>query len=299
MTNVFSRMVPRMERTFALRALNQHETEINRHYWSFKVISDYAGYLARQKVSSDKTFRTATLFHATGPDAVRIPPTASDWLDARDDLENWLRVSSLVSATSYLETYLRQVVKSALMSAPMARYGIASAVDGTHLLKIGKEIPYDEDIRRVTVGDWSSRAEGFRSLFGTIPSAIAENLKRLEAIRRLRNMYAHGFGRDSEIIPDPSAMAPGTMARLQAGRFLNDIGIISKVAASVDELLLRQFIGNFELVHFYHLWRAQPRTGKEGTYSEARALARSLNKEANCTVNAPFCAGLISFYNAA
>ncbi len=299
MPNGFSRMAPRMERTFALRAFNQHETEINRHYWSFKVISEYAGYLARKKQSSDRAFQTAVLFHATGPDAARIPLTVADWLDARDDLENWLRLSSLVSATSYLETYLRQVVRSALMSAPMARHGAASAVDGTHLLKLGKEIPGDDDIRRVTVGDWNTRAEGFRSLFGAIPPAITANLKRLEAVRRLRNMYAHGFGRDSEVIPEPSAMTPGTMARLSADRFLKDIAIISKVAASVDELLLQQFIGNFELLHFYHLWRVKPRVGKELTYSEARALARSLNKEAKCTVNAPFCASLISFYNAA
>lgn len=298
MTSDFSRMLPRMERTFALRAFNQHETEINRHYWSFKVISEYAGYLARQKISSDKSFQTAALFHSTGPDAVRIPLTVTDWLDARNDLENWLRISSLVSVISYLETYLRQVVRSALMSAPMARHGVASAVDGTHLLKLGKEIPYEDDIRGVTVGDWNARAEGFRSLFGTIPPAITANLKRLEAIRRLRNMYAHGFGRDSEVIPEPSAMAPGTMARLSSDRFLKDVGIVSKVAASVDELLLQKFIGNFELLHFYHLWRLKPRVGKELSYSEARALARSLNKEAHCTVNTSFCASLISFYNA-
>src|SRR4051794_33445302 len=51
---IFDRHKPLMQRTFALRALNAHETEINRHYWSFKVISEFSAFQAREARKADK-----------------------------------------------------------------------------------------------------------------------------------------------------------------------------------------------------------------------------------------------------
>jgi hypothetical protein len=185
------------------------------------------------------------------------------------------------------------------MSAPLCRHGLPQALDCTRLLKLGTEIPYDDDIRTVTMGDWTSRAKGFETLFGEVPPAISSNLKRLERIRKLRNDFAHGFGRSSDAVPGPSNSSAGTMTTLRARAFLTDIGTISKIAASVDKLLLAKFIGNFELLHFYHVWKTKPRIGKEASYSIQRALARSFSRDAKCTVNAAFCAGLIAYYDAA
>ena len=63
-----------MERSFALRAFNECETEINRHFWSFKVISEYSRFIAAAEKKTDPDKGTAAVFHASGPDAAIIPP---------------------------------------------------------------------------------------------------------------------------------------------------------------------------------------------------------------------------------
>jgi hypothetical protein len=164
MPSSFSRYRPLAPRTFALRAFNAHETEINRHYWSFKVVSEYSAYEARQEVKKNPLRATSELFHASGPNSTRIPKTVTDWIVAREELENWLRLSALVSASSYLEVYLRQVVRSALMSDPLCRFGAARTVDGVKFLKDGIELAFDHELELVTRGDWQSRFARRRSL---------------------------------------------------------------------------------------------------------------------------------------
>jgi hypothetical protein len=157
MTQPFDRFQPYIDRTLSLRAFNRYETEINEHFWSFKVISEYSRFIAETEKNSDPKKATAEVFKASGPDARRIPPTVSEWLEAREELENWLRLSALVSATSYLELYLRQVIRSALMSDPLCRYGASRSLDGVILLKAGVELPYSVELEEITKGDWSSR----------------------------------------------------------------------------------------------------------------------------------------------
>jgi hypothetical protein len=119
MAAAFNRFQPITNRSFSLRAFNEYETEINKHFWSFKVISEYSRFIAQAEKRKNAAKSTADVFKASGPDAERIPLTVSDWLEARKELENWLRLSALVSASSFLEVYLAQVVRSALMSDPL------------------------------------------------------------------------------------------------------------------------------------------------------------------------------------
>ena len=294
----FSRNIPVLDRTFALRAFNAHETEINRHYWSFEAISNYSGFLARTESKRSPLTPTAEVFHASGPDAGRIPTTVADWLAAQGNLENWLRLSAVVSASSYLETYMRQVVRSALMSAPLCRHGAGQAFDGITLLKLGKELPFEDEIKSVTRRDWTSRTTALKKLFGSVPLELTANIARLERIRSLRNNFAHGFGRSLDV-PQPTNFSGGHSDKLSAKVFLTDLGAMSKVAASLDKLLLSKFIGNFELLYFYHNWRSKVRTGREATYSERRALQRAFQQKANCSLSAPICSALIAFYGKA
>lgn len=73
--------------------------------------------------------------------------------------------------------------------------------------------------------------------------------------------------------------------------------MISRAAASIDQFLLRNFIGNFELIYYYHLWRSRPRDHRDASYDPARALQRSLNRDLSCVVNTEFCEGLIAYYD--
>jgi hypothetical protein len=292
----FSRYNPVMKRTFALRTFNIHETEINQHCWSFKVVSDFAGYIARKQSEIDRQFKAAKLFHASGPDAGRIPETVSQWLDAREDLENWLRSSAVISASSYLETYIRQVVRSALMSDPLSRYGYPRCVDGVALLKKGIELPYGDEVEMVTKGEWNKRAAAFKKLFHGCPPDLASNIAKLERIRTIRNRFAHGFGR-TLVPPHPINQLPGSPDRVSNRSLISYLNVISKVAAAVDEYLLLKFIGNFELIFYYHNLKDAQRQTHDRKYTLPRYLQRSLNRDANMQLSTEACQQLIDYYN--
>jgi hypothetical protein len=260
-----------------MRAFNNRETEINEHFWSFKVVSEYSEYLARKKKGQDEEASTASLFHAKGPDAQRIPPTVSDWLSAQKELENWLRQSAIVSAAAYFEAYLRQVVRSALMSDPMARYGAARSIDGIAFLKRGIEIPCKEEVEGITKGDWSARSAAFAKIFGKCPDGLKNNIGDLEKIRGLRNDFAHGFGRNLSI-PLPSELDERPVNRISQDIFLKYVGVISRAAKSIDRYLLQEFIGSFEMIHFYHELRRKPPKPEDAGYERVRVLHKVLQQ---------------------
>jgi hypothetical protein len=293
----FSRYKPLTQRTFALRAFNDHESEINRHYWSFKVISDYSGFIARTEAEVHPAKRTAEVFSASGPDSKRIPATVTDWIKARGELENWLRVGALVSASAYLELYLRQSLRSALMSDPFLRFGKSRSVDGVTLLKNGIEIPIDNELKLLTTGDWPTRSRRFDKMFGGIPALLdAGRIKALERIRRLRNSHAHGFGR-ALTAASPLQLVQNVTARVSADQLVRDLGTVSKVAASIDKFLLEKFIGNFELIYFYHEWQYKPRLTTEKSFPKERAFKAALGTGTKIYAGLAFCRDLITFYD--
>jgi hypothetical protein len=294
---IFSRYTPSTDRTFALRAFNKCETEINEHFWSFKVISDFSRFLAEQEKIKDPRASTAKVFSASGPNARRIPPTVSDWLNARKELENWLRLSALTSAASYFEVYLRQVIRTALMSDPMCRYsGGSRKVDGVKFLKTNFEVPVDPEIESVTKGDWSSRCSEFANIFGQVPNVLQANLSKLEKIRKLRNNFAHGFGRKIDT-GAPSEFQLDGAERISEPTFLDYIAVLSKVAADIDSFLLHKFVGAFELIYFYHTWNFKPRPVEDKAYDSIRALQRAFNRDAGHSVSPKFCEDLIGYYD--
>lgn len=293
----FDRFVPFVGRSMSLRAFNRHETEINEHFWSFKVVSDHARYLAKREKDIDPNKSTAALFKASGPDAGRIPPNVTQWLDAREELENWLRLSALVSAAAYLEVYLRQAIRSALMSDPLCRFGASKALDGTALLKSGNELPYEHEIKEITKGEWHKRVAAFEKIFGIPLTGISSQIATLDKIRQIRNEFAHGFGRDLSV-PNPSNTAIAQARRLSQPTWLKYIGALSKSAAAIDRFLLKEFIGNFELIHFYHEWKSRPPHADDDGLSSAEALRLSFKRELSISPGAKFCSDLIKYYDA-
>lgn len=183
------------------------------------------------------------------------------------------------------------------MSDPLTRFGASRTLDGVILLKKGIEIDFEEHLRSVTSGEWSARAEAFRRLFGAVPKALSDGISDLEAMRRLRNQYAHGFGRSLNV-PSPSELAYGPAERLSKRTFLRYLGIISKVAAGIDRILLTSAIGNFELLHFYHRWKDEPNVGRNMLQSEAKRFKAALQRATKVSVSAAYAEQLINYYRA-
>lgn len=280
-----------------MRDFNLRETEINQHYWSFVASSEHSAFRARRFKRVNPCAPSTRLFKASGGDALRIPSTVTDWLNANDELKNWLRLSVLVSAASNLEMYLGHVGRTALASDPFVRYGNSRAVDGVCLLKAGIELPYEDVIEGLTKGHWDSREAKIGTTFG-VNILDVRNLKPdLEEIRKIRNEFAHGFGRSLEV-PEPGVLTKSRSARLKEDKLKGYLGVISSVAKSVDRHLISNHIGLFEIIKDYHtnLEKLQT-TSKEESRAIEETLKRHIYDKVGITVSRKFCVDLISHYD--
>ena len=103
---MFNRWTGAFRHSFALRRFKRHQTEINQLYWSFAPAAGFTNYHARH-ASAGAT--PTTVFHASGPNAHRIPADLPAWRNDFAEFGNWVRLSALVSLLSYFETYLSTV----------------------------------------------------------------------------------------------------------------------------------------------------------------------------------------------
>ncbi|WP_147290421.1 hypothetical protein [Pannonibacter phragmitetus] len=82
-------------RSFAYARFKDHHTEINDIYWSFVPVACCSEHQARHATLGTTP---ATLFHASGPDVRRIAPSIQEWRRNFEKFQNWVRLSSLLSA---------------------------------------------------------------------------------------------------------------------------------------------------------------------------------------------------------
>lgn len=292
----FSRFHTQSLRSCALRDFNARETEINQHYWSFIASSEHSAYRARAAKKLDKNTSAASLFQASGADVSRIPATVSDWISANEKLENWLRLSAMVSATSNLEMYIGHVTRTALASDPLVRHKNPRALDGVCLLKSEVEFPYEEEVQGLTKGDWNSREAHFGKYFGFCLLDLRQKKTELEEIRKLRNEFAHGFGRSLEI-PEPGIITNGSPARLNQNKLKRYLGVISFVAKKIDRHLMSNHIGCYELILQYHKNKIEiGEISKQKKISKEKLLKRYIYDRLHITTTEKFCRELIDHY---
>ena len=253
-------------------------------------MTENARYLAREAKKSNEKTLTATLFRAGGPDVSRIPLTVDQWLEANDALGNWLRLSVLVSAVAFHEAYMSRIVRTALMSDPLCRFGAPRDLDGTTLLKRGVEIDYEADQKLLTRNDWHTRAANFRRIFGAEDTSAMFPIAKLEKMRALRNQFAHGFGRSLDV-PEPSDLVDRSSGKVSQPTLLDYLAVLSKSASAIDQYLMTKCIGSFEVVHMYHGWKVFNAT------KTARDFKKHLMGHGFSTANVPYCKGLIAFYD--
>jgi len=294
----YSRYSSSKLRSFALRAFNERETEINQHYWSFVAVSEYAGYRARRVVKKCPDFETAKLFKSSGPNAPRIPKNVSKWLIANDSMQNWLRLSSLVSATANFEMYIGHAFRTVLLSDPFLRFGKPRTLDGITLLKQGIELPYADVLEGLTKGDWNSREASFLRILKVMPLVVHYNKSSLEEIRNLRNSFAHGFGREL-VVPEPGAFGDSGTAKLSEVNLKKYLGVLSRVARDIDRHLMEKHIGCFDLICHFHKKSDDLGFGSASDASVARSLKEQFYAMFGITVTEKFCRSLIDGYKAA
>ncbi|WP_316896820.1 hypothetical protein [Pseudodesulfovibrio indicus] len=271
-----------------------HHTEINKLYWSFVPASRAAFKATRGHTAEDDC---PSAFGAHGDETGRFAPNLGEWRSSFMDFSNWTRLNSIMAASSYFEVYLRTVFHLALMSKPGVLLGDGQIVDGTALLKQKNQTVVQlvkKKVSECVVGTWSSRSKAFKGLFGQDFKRFVENTSDLDKIRNLRNGVGHTFGRNIKEFSYLFDEDRG-MARLSEKRMKKYLKLLMDIAVDLDQYLLKNFIGSFEAIYYYH------RNIQPLGFGDPRDRSKKLKKDFNINTTVPplskgYCMGLVHYY---
>lgn len=183
----------------------------------------------------------------------------------------WRKLLTLVMICSALERYTQAIASLAVASDPLLDPGFPKKLDGTLLRKYGKALP-SRDLTGLTKGTWGQRIATYKNLFGAVPAQLQHGEGDLEILRKARNKVAHALGVDddhgllnrtfegSSLDIALGARRPDLLrhANVSDKKLISFMGTIQKVVDSIDEHLLRQFVGGYELLDLYIDWLADP-----------------------------------------
>ncbi|EKP0309972.1 hypothetical protein JGK42_003916, partial [Aeromonas veronii] len=224
------------------------------------------------------------------------------WSNSYNQFDNWVNLNCVMAMSANLETYMATVISLALESDVGVLYGASQRIDGMEIVKYGREQPFEFDnyIIGCTKGDWHSRIAYFEKIFGSCPLVLEENIKSLEALRKLRNNVGHAFGRDIDASRQHDTIEISKMASLKREKTIEYLKLIFRVAKEIDKQLFVNNIGAYQDLLFFH--KLKP-TLKHGDKIKAREmgnhaaiLKKSLNSHTAKPAGKTYCKGLISYY---
>jgi len=262
--------------TYAYSLFKKHHTELNSLYWSYAPTFKHAYKATKGLAISDKA---STVFALPAPDDTRINLTLKEWSDNFNSFDNWVRLNAILSSLSYFEVYMRTIIQNALQSDPGVIYSSSHSIDGIKLVKTlsessyKKKLAFDEEVRACTRGTWSERTNYYKVIFGHIPQLLENNISTLDNLRKLRNGVAHTFGRSADDYNIPLIIKPKPFQTCSIERLRKSLGLIEKLAQSIEHDLSSIHIGEFESLLFYHRW---DKKYDHACSSEHRALSEEV-----------------------
>lgn len=283
--------------------------------WSFQVYRKYNRELYRIiEAHRASTFYTYRQLKQTGaklsdpvagtfagcPTNIENFESVQDWSNGFNAFDNWVNLSNVTTIASNLETYLASIISLAILSNPSVLIGAPSkSIDGAYVLKhgAGPRTNIEEQVIACTKGDWGSRLAAIERLFGTIPKAMKDKHKELEAIRNIRNRFGHAFGRDIEAsrehgqieIASIEKVTRKTVARLGTAAW--------RFAQTTDDFLLHNHIGDFEAVSYYSkFYPSQPSNVPPG--QRAINFKKEIGKFGGGLRGKVYCRGLVDYWEA-
>lgn len=264
MNDEFDRAVPVASNTMAYQRFAADFTTLNSYYWgavsSITAVSGVMNHLSDQDDFRSKLGLVQKRFDRP------LNHISTHYLDELKTSEKWHRRTSLVALLSAFERYMASVTALAAASDPSLRKGFPKLVEGLSLLKHGVTLG-ERDLVGVVKGTWAARIVAFERLFGE-NAVLSDALGELEKMRNSRNRIAHAFAA-SEL---PSALTPhaaliiGTrrlkdsdsLVSLSEKMLLSWFELVNTIVKSVDEQLLNDFIGNYEIPAMYLEWSKDP-----------------------------------------
>lgn len=234
--------------------------------WSYQLFSQYDDQLGvmltAQQNASKFTYKTlgrngtkpqdsAESALGTGDRFLNSFNDITHWSNVYGDFANWTHLNAALACASNLETYMVGVIDLAIRSAPASLFGTKHALDGSVLLKYGAPTFDTKDyIISCTKGDWSKRLEALEKIFGPLPLELRHQHASLERLRKLRNNVGHAFGRNIENAQYHGLRELQPMERLSQKSLYSTMRACRKFAKVLDDFLLNEYVGDFEVIRF-------------------------------------------------
>ncbi len=179
----------------------------------------------------------------------------------------WRKLSTVVMIAAGLERYINAVARLAVASDPALVPGFPKKLDGAYVKKHDLSLAV-HDLRGLTTGDWSQRISVYQSAFGQVPAQLESNVGQLERLRKDRNKIAHALGVDDGFELNGGSIEsvleialgsrrPETLTRVSVSdnRITSLMGTAYSVAEAIDQHLLKEFIGGYEILGLYLDWK--------------------------------------------
>ena len=272
--------------SMALWQFNKDLRDLNDFYWASRLSLDIT---ARQhKAHSNLNGPELLAQLTTGSEAETHVGHTPEELSTRLRMaDRWLRLTALVLASSAFERYLIAAVSAAVASDPLLVAGWPKRVDGLGLLKHKVVMP-ERNLEGTVKGEWHRRVASYKQLFRNAPRELTGSLPELEALRRIRNAVAHEFGSDVNPSLTPTTALLLSIRRhrrtgfrsvtISHNRLIAALRLLDKVANSIDQQLLKDHIGGYELAAIYLDWQENPARFEKDVGVVLRAGKKSHNE---------------------
>jgi len=178
-----------------------------------------------------------------------------DWGDRYDAFNRWTRLAAVLAMKSYLETYISQICNAALESCPALLIGGDKQIDGISLLKNRPQYSFTKEIESLVRGEWKSRIASYKKIFGTDPLTGME--QGLDKLRRIRNDVGHSFGRDINWLHFSEDIVLTRLPLIEDVELQQYLGLVECAADAVEADLASRFVGAYETLRLYHVWRGK------------------------------------------
>lgn len=262
----FYRSVPfRVVKSFSRRRYLQDQAELNRHYWTSRLCIDITSKQAK-KTSNTTVAGLLGALQLVSPAAQKLSDSRYTAQDHLQISERWLRLTTILIASSAFERYLVSVCSTAVQSDPALTRDWPKRVDGLTLKKYDLAVP-TPSLDGIVKGDWNQRVSAYRSIFRSVPPEMQANVAALEAMRKMRNGVAHEFGYDNgvRLLSGSTLFASLRLSQSQLRSYsvsqqhlIDWLAILNKVAKDVDRELVTAHIGGYELAAAYLSWQKSP-----------------------------------------
>lgn len=251
----FDRWISQEHRSWQFEIFRQYNKELTNMLISFNASESYT-YKNLTASGANLSLKADDYFKFKDPRYIGTFKTLQNWSDTHNELSKWIYLNALVSLTSNFEVYLSSIIKISLDSDPGVTIGATQTIDGMFLKKYDKhKLEHEQYVIGCVKGTWLSRLTNLEKNFNTSFPIIRDNLSHLEKLRSTRNNVAHAFGRSLKDIENYEVVNSYNLPRMTYERHIRYQVLIFKIVETIDAYLLKNHIGQYQLLLYYYQWR--------------------------------------------